>query len=132
MNKPFEHPFTTGVQVAVYGVAGTVRSETVNKIYKNGNFTLLGSPQQWRPYSIAIGNSVVWRANKTSRDSWDRTYLTLWDEAANAAKIKQSLSNRWWLLQKQLERVREPDITKEFLDQIEKALDASKIAEPVI
>jgi hypothetical protein len=132
MNKPFEHPFTTGVQVAVYGVASTVRSETVNKIYKNGNFTLLGSSQQWHPYSMAIGDHIVWRAKRTSRDSWDRTYLTLWDEDANTAKIKQSLSNRWWLLQKRLERVRDPDITKDFLDQIEKALDTSKIAEPTI
>lgn len=118
-----ESPFKSGARVAIYGrySRNEVHESFVDKVYKNGNFTLRGSPQQWRPSGLTFGR---WYANETGSE-WTHVHLILWDEAADA-EIKEKiveakLKQRWRDIRFKIDRLRKhPDET--VCDAIEAAL----------
>lgn len=114
-------PFVPGARVAVDNGYQT-REAFVDKVYKNGNFTLRGdgARQQWRPWS----NNQ--RAFRTGDNHWDRDVVTLWTDATDAAlsaRIAECLrQTRLRKLQQQFDRLRVGDVTDGMLDAIEAAL----------
>jgi hypothetical protein len=61
-----DNPFKPGAQVAIQMQGGwraphSFKLGRVAKVHKNGNFTLEGSPQQWRPYAPSSYENF-WRA----------------------------------------------------------------------
>jgi len=84
------NPFVPGAKVAIQvqsGWRGPIgfRAGVVAKVLKSGNFTLEGSPQQWRPYPPSSGWEKWWRAGATGSCS---DTLRIWDETT-AADITQ-------------------------------------------
>lgn len=70
--KPEQHPFQPGVKVAVvsrarFGDSVSFREAVVAKIYKNGNFCLEGSAQQWCPERAYLGNHCAFHDPALSR-----------------------------------------------------------------
>jgi hypothetical protein len=66
-----ECPFKPGVEVVIdnynYGRRHYARA-VVDKVYKNGNITLVGSTQQYRPGKDSSGSWSAWQTG----DSWGR------------------------------------------------------------
>jgi hypothetical protein len=115
-----ENPFKPGVRVAVFDRhADTYYENFVDKVYKNGNFTLKGSTQQWRPH-----NGRRW-ATETG-NVWNRPALKIWDADTDAeitAKIAAfARGQRFKKIQDRLRRMAPSAVTNDMLDQIEAAL----------
>lgn len=89
-------PFQPGVRVAIGRDEEGYREAFVGKVYKNGNFTLAGDTQQWRPQQ-PHNFSKFWTAQQTGQYGWRSPSLTLWSEEAephiaarNAAGMRRS------------------------------------------
>lgn len=128
----WKSPFVAGARVAVESrYAGGYREAFVDRVYKNGNFTLKGddSRQQWRPNSWREygTDNIRHSAHQTGRGSWSTGSLEIWD-AETDAKIGAGVA-----LQKRRVRLaavarvvaglRAEDITDEMLAKIEAALE---------
>lgn len=97
----------------------------VERIHKNGNFTLRGQgAQQWRPYSWSSSGSPTWYASKTGQDSWDRTSLMIWDATTDAEIsahfAERRLKVRLVKIQKRVEQLR--NVPDSYLTALELAL----------
>ena len=61
-----ESPFIAGVRVAVrQGDYEKWHEKFIDKVHKNGNFTLRGDKQQWKPNSSSWSGAVTWAAFQT-------------------------------------------------------------------
>ena len=121
-----DSPFKPGTRCAFKYGYGDYKEVFVERVHKNGNFTLRGgSPQQWKPANW----SGKWVAHKTGRDSWDRTSLLLWDETTDAELTagiaEQRLRHRLWALQKRIADLRVADVSNAMLDAVEATLPAA-------
>lgn len=106
-----DSPFKPGARVAVnVRCSDDVRESFVEKVHKNGNFTLHGSSQQWRPSGGPSVLSARYHAFET-RSGYSRGHLILWDEAADVditAKIAATkLKNRWRDIRNKIDQLRE-------------------------
>lgn len=92
-------PFQPGVRVAIGRDEEGYREAFVGKVYKNGNFTLKGDTQQWRPAQAGYQGS--WSARQTGQFSWQAPGLLLWDAetepriAARNAEIRRRSRLHW-------------------------------------
>lgn len=125
MNEIQDSPFMPGCRVAVRSRHGdSYREGFVEKVHKNGRFTLKGSPQQWRPWCAGKDQSE-WRAIETG-DSWIKNSLQIWDASTDAeiqARIAQTKRrDKWSMLSERMRRLSADKFTDEMLDQIEAAL----------
>ncbi len=109
--------FVPGARVAVDN-NGSFRESFVDRVHKNGNFTLRGSSQQWRPYQNT--------ARPTGDSSWMRPRLQIWDETNNArirsAIAAQNRLDRIRIIRARLDNTKSDEITDEQLTAIEAAL----------
>lgn len=126
-----DNPFKPGARCALRDAWSNYTEVFVERVHKNGNFTLRGQgAQQWRPYSSGSGwqqdRLIKWHASKTGSDSWSRESLTIWDATTDAeisAHIAETqLKARLAKLQKRVERLRVVDVNSAMLDTIEGAL----------
>lgn len=127
-----ENPFVPGARVAVRSRYGDDMTEAfVDKVRKNGNFTLRGSTQQWRPWCNGYGDRT-WGASETCRD-YSRRSLRIWDETTDAeirSRIAATqLKTRWYKLQDKVRRIQNPSV--DLCDQIETAMSAFEGREKV-
>lgn len=85
-----QSPFVPGARVAMDvtapGALTHYKVGWVDKVYKNGNFTLKGSKQQYSAYQTGAfpGSPSRWRAQRTGRDFCNRTVLRIWDDESDA------------------------------------------------
>lgn len=97
MSEEIQSPFVPGAVVAIEASysfqTGSYHKTTVNKVYKNGNFTIAtGNPsQQWRPQhwgNAGTGRSG-WTAYKTG-NRYAREHVVPWNAELEAriAEIK--------------------------------------------
>lgn len=126
-----EHPFQPGTRVALRdGITDAYSEAFVEKVYKNGNFTLRGNRQQWRPHSEwrKLGDPSAgkkWIADSTYR-GYHRDRVLLWD-AETDNEIQEHIartqrSKRLSRLQDTFRYFRVGDVTDAMLDQIEALL----------
>lgn len=93
-------PFQPGVRAAIGQDEEGYREAFVDKVYKNGNFTLKGDTQQWRPQQ-PHNFSRFWKAQQTGQYGWRAPALMLWDEeaephiAAQNAVVKRRSRLHW-------------------------------------
>lgn len=126
-------PFVPGARVAIDDRWGNCREAFVEKVYKNGNFTLRGDNwrQQWRPRR----SGHEWSATPTGADPWTRTKLRIWDAMVDAEiSAKIALAKRKTRREAILDAIRRlPDdrLTDAMLDAIEAALASVGEKEPV-
>jgi hypothetical protein len=118
-----ETPFIPGARVAVSEKYSDGLTEgLVEKVYKNGNFTIRGSKQQWRPWQNNYGGRN-WGAMETG-SGWHRRTLKLWDETTDKEiqqKIEeQRTKERWRAIRAKIEGMRYP--TPALCDSVEAAL----------
>lgn len=123
-------PFIPGARVAVDDRFGSgIKESFVDKVYKNGNFTLRDSKQQWRPWHGGYGEKR-WHATATG-SGWHRASLSLWDEATDrelTEKIEaQKIKLRWQKIRSKIDGMKYP--TAAMCDAIETAL-ASSLSSP--
>ncbi len=122
-------PFVPGAKVAVcprqfYALSHYIISN-VDKVYKRGNFTLVGIKGQWRP-SPPEKYTDFWTATLTSAyGNKDAGYVVAWgDEAVARVRLSQHerrlVAVRW-----RLERMLPKDISVRTLGDIEKLLDVA-------
>jgi len=131
MNKT-DHPFQPGVEVALRTVTHDPWSiwetgKKVAKVHANGNFTLEGSSQQWRPFGRFDGK---YSANKTGqRDLYSRQSLYLLSEVKrDIAKDRAQLMRhrRFYSIRDRIDKMRYTEVTDAMLDAIEAALPPEK------
>lgn len=120
-----DHPFQPGTRVAIRSYAG-YREAFVEKVYKNGNFTLRGaSKQQWRASSSAgYGDrSIRWTACKTGPYSYDRDIVLLWNEETEReiqeAKSLKNRRDRLHVVQSKVEKLRAEHVSDATLTAFE-------------
>lgn len=118
-----DNPFVPGARVAVYDRYGDgVREAFVEKVYKNGNFILCGSSQQWRPWRSSYGDQR-WSATET-KSGYNRSRLDLWNKTTDAEitarLVAVQLKARWRCIRVGIDDVKEP--TTELCDTIKAAL----------
>lgn len=127
---PENSPFVPGARVAI--VTGrhepTYREGFVEKVHKNGNFTLKGDAnrQQYRPSRSCFSDDKSWSANATGERSWNASHIEIWNEATDK-KIAEGIARtsrrtRLRHLQHAFERVKVENATDAMLDAIELAL----------
>lgn len=95
MTSPTDHPFQPGTRVAITSrTTHSFAEDWVEKVYKNGNFTLRSNPKkQWRPWlqKSWTTQEESWQANRAgSVGHWtaDRGMAVVWDETTDA-KIQE-------------------------------------------
>jgi hypothetical protein len=76
-----QHPFQPGQEVAVvskgrFGPDASYRFTKVAKVYKNGNFVLEGSPQQYRASRSFYEEKSEWSGSSTG-EVWDYVSVRL-------------------------------------------------------
>lgn len=133
MTAETPNPFIAGARVAISDRwnRDALTEGFVEKVYKNGRFTLRGSSQQWRPYSPGTysENKHEWRAHETG-DGFAKGVLTIWNEHTNAdltAKLsRHQHSVRWQEVRLRVDRLIGEQVTPEQLAQIEAALPVPK------
>lgn len=123
-----ESPFVPGARVAIRDRYGDGRTEAfVEKVHTNGNFTLRGSKQQWRPWRS--GYDGRWSAHETG-GGYGRRALDIWDETTDAttdaeiaaAVAKTRRRTRLREIQERVRRLQVNSTTDAMLDAIEAAL----------
>lgn len=88
-------PFIPGARVAIlvqngWRAPASFKRGLVAKVLKSGNFTLEGSPQQWRPYPpSSSGWEKWWHANATGASG---ASLRIWDETTDADITNKNLT----------------------------------------
>jgi hypothetical protein len=126
-------PFVVGARVALQeGFTDSYTEQFVEKVYKNGNFTLRGRDQQWRPHCWnGYGeDKVSWSASKTGKGlGYARASVKIWDETTDA-EIREKIDaqrrrTRLREIQERVNRLRDREVTDELLNQIEAALPSS-------
>lgn len=133
-----DSPFIPGAKVAIridggYGQPIGYREAVVDKCYKTGRFTLVGSVQQWRPNGPGRGYADYWHASETGDHGWrGGGYLRIWD-AEGDADIKAAILNRqrydkFTKLKGEIERLRYSSelVTDEVLDWMQMVVLAVK------
>lgn len=109
-----DSPFQPGARVAIevdggYHAPTGYKEAFVDKAFKTGRFTLLGSKQQWRPYEPVGHWTPYWHANETG-DSYRRGRLRIWDDAADAeireANATRHRYDRFTALKTEIDRLR--------------------------
>lgn len=130
MSIDLDHPFKPGTRVAYCQYRdGDYVEKFVDKVHKNGRFTLRGSPQQWRPSRWG----AQWSASETG-DNWSRAYVKLWDESTDKEISEcialQQKRDRILKARRKLENLRPGDITDEALEAVERALFPKEEASP--
>lgn len=90
---PGPSPFITGADVAVVDHNGVIRKSQVDKVYKNGNFTLAARdparnerPEQWRPHGD--------RASLVGQSKWGRSSCHPWTPALAEEAAWQAWNRR--------------------------------------
>lgn len=124
LKSPFVPDTVVAIRVAAGGFGRApfgYKRGTVSKVYKSGNFTLEGSPQQWRPLEPS-SYEPFWRALQTGNGSHGE--LRIWDDASDAdiaAQIdKYTRYRRFLKIQDAIRRVGFSDLaTTEVLDRLE-------------
>jgi hypothetical protein len=121
-----EHPFQPGVIIAVISDFGSNTRITltakVDKVYKNGNFTISSDDyknQQWKPYKWT---DRPWKAEKTvtrgENHSRYAPHIRIVDdqlrEEIRAQRVKMHLENR---ARSALNKVRDIDVRAENLTE---------------
>jgi hypothetical protein len=119
-----ESPFVPGARVAVsQRYSDEITESFVEKVYKNGNFTLRGSKQQWKPWSHTWSKIQRWSASETGGDR-HRKRLEFWDDATDKeirAKLdEQAVKRRWRDIRSKIDGTKYP--TAAMCDAIEAAL----------
>lgn len=123
-----DSPFISGARVAVTDYHGDgAREDFVEKAYKNGNFTLRGSKQQWKPWNSSFGNQK-WSARQTGDGQrLSRRRLTIWDEDTDkeiVARVEATKAReRWRSVRAKLDAVKEPTLA--LCEAVETALTHS-------
>ena len=122
-----DSPFQPGVEVAIQIQGGwrapySFRRGRVAKVHKTGNFTLEGSPQQWRPYAPST-YEPFWRAGARGAGDgvlWivdDTTKARISEQNLRAKRYKRYCDVRYIIEQEPFsERV-----TEEVLEKLEAA-----------
>ena len=125
-----QNPFVSGARVAVVTLGWgepSYRECRVDKVYKTGRFTLVGSSQQWRPSSPG-GDRQYWTADATGDCRWNRKHIKIWNEETDAeiaASIDRTKrTKKIKSLSERLAQIRESEITNDALDQIASLLPA--------
>lgn len=130
-----ENPFVPGAEVlmvrSLHGGRGYVNSyrATIEKVYKNGNFTITGDKgrQQYRPSCGGFGHPE-WRATRTGSRGFSPLGSIVFPLNAETERrvaderAKDALFVRWDRASDTLRRVRRDDATASFLDAIEAAI----------
>ncbi|MET4529186.1 hypothetical protein [Bradyrhizobium sp. JR18.2] len=131
-----EHPFIPGAKVAMqsggrWGAAEWQEFE-VEKLFKNGRFTLKGREGQWNAYPPSANGygDKHWHAYRAGSSRYGEGTLLIWDENSDA-EIKEGFATsarekRLKKLQHGFERLRYGDVTDAALDAIESALSLSR------
>ena len=118
-----ESPFIAGVRVAVrQGDYEKWHEKFIDKVHKNGNFTLRGDKQQWKPNSSSWSGAVTWAAFQTGDTRWNRARVEVWSEKTDEDNRGVARKQRYIALRKRFERVHESELTDSMLDAIEAAL----------
>lgn len=129
-------PFVPGARVAMQSRPSDYKEVFVDKVYKNGNFTLRGdkSRQQWRPTRY-LGRQredgtyeVRWSATPTGDYYYGRPTLEIWD-ATTDARISAAIAEtkRIQRAHKVFDRLNAKpfkDWSDDFMDRLEALLDA--------
>lgn len=123
-------PFIPGARVAIRDRHGDNYTEArVGKVYKSGNFTLGGSPQQWRPSSPGSYDNGRWRAHETG-EGWHKRSLVIWNDATDTEIAEKNAASkrhhRWRRLRDRLAGISLNDVTDAMLDQLEAAIKPSE------
>jgi hypothetical protein len=107
--------FTPGVVVAIVSNSGwgvpRPRKSKIEKTYKNGNFTLEGSPQQWRPFT-------GW-ASKTGGSAYSGEKCEIWAEKHDEMLVLAALHSRWNAAHDVIVKARSKDITLKIVEAAE-------------
>lgn len=121
MAKIENSPFQSNARVAICIGWGRdeYREDFVERVYKNGNFTLRSAPtQQWRPCHPYNGQ---WSALKTG-DQWSRVSLELWtaetDEKITSAIAATQRRTHWRAALQKVNALRDSEITDAMVDQL--------------
>lgn len=118
-----ESPFIPGARVAVGERFGDEVTEGfVDKVYKNGNFTLRGSKQQWKGWKNSFSDGR-WSALETTT-GYGRRRLDLWDDETDK-EIREKIAKRRSRLRmrqimQKLEAIKDP--TPTLCDALEASL----------
>lgn len=128
-------PFRPGARVAISDRYGSgYREGHVHKVHKNGNFTLVGSSQQWRPwvptsFDLTKGD---WTARRTGSDPFSVTILKIWNAATDAeiqqARREARQRSRWSKLLHRLQTWDAIEMTEVMMDKIEAVLEPAATA----
>lgn len=127
------NPFIVGAHVAIQVQGGwrapvSFKSAVVAKVFKSGNFTLEGSPQQWKPY-LPSGYQNYWRAGETGAGNQT---LRIWDDTTNAEIVEKNeravLYRRFEAAKRIIERVEfsVEFVTGEVIEKMEAVAAALK------
>ena len=113
------HKFTAGAEVFICSGSYETRYHptTIAKVYKNGNFTLVGEAGQWRQDGSRAGSEPL----------YIRTLVILADdsgkEKARAAQAKALMRRRHLDIFDRMRRIKTDAVTDAFLDAMETALN---------
>jgi hypothetical protein len=127
-------PFVPGARVAISDFHGdNYREAFVEKVYKNGNFTLRDSTRQWRPSSwMPHGEDRPrWSASERGeRMRFSRRNLKIWDSTTDAeiteARAFAARLHKRRELRDRLASIPDAALTDAMLAQIEAALPAKE------
>jgi hypothetical protein len=130
-----EHPFVPGAKVAMNNCSRWGASEwqefEVEKLFKNGRFTLKGREGQWSAYPPSENSygEKHWHAHRAGASRYGDGVLLIWNENSDA-EIKEGFATfarekRLKKLQHRFERLRYSDVTDAALDAIESSLALS-------
>lgn len=94
-----ESPFKVGTEVykvrrSNWAETGIYQSATVAKVYKNGNFTLEGSNQQWKPSQTYHDGGRSWGAYPTGDTTFNRTRVIPVNEETLARRQREETEAR--------------------------------------
>ncbi|MCA6108169.1 hypothetical protein [Bradyrhizobium cenepequi] len=132
---PKDSPFLPGTRVAIRvsgsrwsHIPDTFTEGFVEKSYKNGNFVLRGSSQQYRPHSPG-GMTKHWTAYQTGEGSYFRGEVRVWDDAAEEEiaqqKARYALYKRFSESQEIIKATRwDDDINPDIVAKLEAAATA--------
>lgn len=127
-----DHPFVPGAKVAMrlnnrWG-ASEWQAFEVEKVFKNGRFTIKDRDGQWNAYppSEHSFGEKHWHAHRAGASRYNDGTIFIWDDGSDAM-IKAGYAEldrerRLKLIQRRVERLKYTDITSGALDAIEAAL----------
>lgn len=130
-----EHPFVPGAKVAMrlgnrWGASEWQEFE-VEKLFKNGRFTLKDRDGQWNAYPPSTNEwgDKHWHAHRAGTSRYNDGTVFIWNEDSDAM-IKAGFAEldrerRFKQIQRRFERLRYTELSGASLDAIEAALSLS-------